>query len=67
MKIYQIFYNNKKTNNYGVSFHIDYNKANEIKNSYKGKESIEIKKIEIPCKTKEEALQQGFLYLSETI
>lgn len=67
MKIYKLSYNNKKTNTYGVSFHIDYNDANQIKNIYKGKESIEINEIEIPCETKEEALEQGFLYSSETI
>tara|TARA_R110002167_G_scaffold193898_1_gene396508 strand:+ start:248 stop:442 length:195 start_codon:yes stop_codon:yes gene_type:complete len=64
MKIYKIY---SKITGSGVMFHTDLEGAKKIKSSCANKESVEIKEIEIPCKTKEEALQYGFLYLSETV
>jgi len=64
MKIYKIY---SEIIGKGVAFHTDLEGAKKTREKCVNKESIKIKEIEIHCKTKEEALKQGFLYLSETI
>ena len=64
MKIYKIY---SEITGKGVAFHTDLEGAKKTREKCVNKESIKIKEIEIHCKTKEEALKQGFLYLSETI